>query len=474
VELVSLLSGSNRGAALPGLTVHGRTENVDVTAICNDSRAVRRGSLFCCFRGLHADGHDHAEAAVAAGAVALLCERPLHLGVVELRVASARAAMGPLAATLNGHPSDRLAVIGVTGTNGKTTTTHLLQAVLEHAGRPCGVIGTLTGARTTPEAPDLQATLADMLAEGRQAVAMEVSSHALDLHRVDGTNFAIAVFTNLSMDHLDYHGDMAAYFHAKAQLFRPDLSQRAVVNLDDRHGRLLRDAADVATVGYSLDHAVALELDAAGSSFTWRGHAVRLRLAGRFNVSNAIAAATTAAEIGIDPELVADGLSSAGPVEGRFELIDEGQPFLVVVDYAHTPDGLDQLLTAARELVAGRVVVVFGAGGDRDRTKRSPMGAVAATRADVVVLTSDNPRNEDPAAIISAVEQGVALVSDRRAVMVETDRRSAISMALSLARAGDVVVIAGKGHETTQVVGDAVTPFDDRLVAKQLLAEMVR
>ncbi len=474
MELVSLLSGSNRGAALPGLTVHGPIENVDVTSICFDSRAVSAGSLFCCFRGQHSDGHDHAEAAVAAGAVAVLCERPLDLGVAELRVASARAAMGPLAATLNGHPSDRLAVIGVTGTNGKTTTTHLLQAVLDHAGRPCGVIGTLTGVRTTPEAPDLQATLADMLAQGREAVAMEVSSHALDLHRVDGTNFAIAVFTNLSLDHLDYHGDLAAYFHAKAQLFRPELSRRAVVNLDDHHGRLLRDAPDIATVGYSLDQAAGLELDATGSSFSWRGHAVRLRLAGRFNVSNAVAAATAAAELGVDPAVVAEGLSSAGPVAGRFELIDEGQPFLVVVDYAHTPDGLEQLLAAARELVDGRVVVVFGAGGDRDHSKREPMGTIAVSRADVVVLTSDNPRSEDPAAIISAVERGTAEVSGHEPVLVEPDRRSAIALALSLARDGDAVVIAGKGHESTQVIGDTVTPFDDRLVARQLLGELVR
>ncbi len=472
MELVALLSSSNRAANLPGLTVHGQAHNVDIASIAFDSRAVTPGSLFCCLRGLHEDGHDHAEAAVAAGAVALLCERSLDLGVVELRVASARAAMGPLAAALHGHPSDRLAVIGVTGTNGKTTTTHLLKAVFDHADRPCGLIGTLTGVRTTPEAPELQTTLAEMLADRRQAVAMEVSSHALDLHRVDGTRFAVAVFTNLSTDHLDYHGDMAAYFNAKARLFRPQLAERAVVNLDDAHGRLLRDAPDIATVGYSLDHAAELDLMAQGSSFTWRGHPVRLRLAGRFNVSNALAAATAAVALGIDPAVVAEGLSSAEPVDGRFELIDEGQPFLVVVDYAHTPDGLDQLLTAAHELVEGRVLVVFGAGGDRDSTKRPAMGAVAASRADVVVLTSDNPRGEDPDAIISAVQQGAATIRGRAPAIVEPDRRAAIATALSLARTGDAVVIAGKGHERTQIIGDQVIQFDDRLVARDLLSDL--
>jgi len=471
VEFGALLGGSNAAEALPGLTVDGQVQNVDISSIAYDSRDVRPGALFCCLPGLREDGHDHARAAVAAGAVALLCERPLGLGVVELQVQSARAAMGPIAAAFWGHPSEHLSVLGVTGTNGKTTTTHLLAAILNKAGRSCGVIGTLTGARTTPEAPDLHAQLAEMLAAGRQAVAMEVSSHALDLHRVRGTRFAVAVFTNLSSDHLDYHGDMNAYFQAKAQLFRPDLADRAVVNLDDPHGRLLCEAAEVATVGYSIDQAVDLELDARGSSFRWRDQPTRIRLAGRFNVSNALAAATAAAELGIDASTIADGLRAAGPIEGRFELVEEGQSFLVVVDYAHTPDGLEKLLAAIRELVHGRVIIVFGAGGDRDATKRPAMGRVTASLADVVVLTSDNPRGEDPAAIISEVKRGVVGPPEP---LIEPDRRKAIGVAVSLAGPGDAVVIAGKGHETTQVVGREILPFDDRLVAEGALRGLSR
>ncbi len=452
--------------AFRDLILTGRAD-VPVGWAQHDSRAVEAGSLFCCVPGAVHDGHDHAAAAVAAGAAALLCERPLALGVPELRVASVRAAMGPLAAVLAGRPSEHLAVVGVTGTNGKTTTVHLLASVLEAGGRSCGVIGTLTGARTTPEAPDLQARLADLHAEGRAAVAMEVSSHALDLHRVDGTRFRVAVFTNLSRDHLDHHGDMAAYFAAKARLFEPDLADVAVVNLDDPHGRLLRDAARLRSVGYELADAQDLVLGPAGSTFTWRGAEVRLGLAGRFNVANALAAATAAGELGVHPEQVATGLAAAGPVPGRFERIDAGQPFLAVVDFAHTPDGLEQLLAAGRELAReGRLLVVFGAGGDRDPSKRPAMGEVAARLADVVVLTSDNPRHEDPAAIISEVHHGM---EDTTSVHIEPDRRAAIALAVAQAGPGDVLLVAGKGHETTQTIGDEVVPFDDREVLRDAL-----
>ncbi|QXC62274.1 UDP-N-acetylmuramoyl-L-alanyl-D-glutamate--2,6-diaminopimelate ligase [Aquihabitans sp. G128] len=441
--------------------------DVELSRATHDSRAVTAGSLFCCVVGAVHDGHDHAPDAVAAGAAALLVERPLGLGVPELRTGSARAAMGPLAAELAGRPSDRLAVVGVTGTNGKTTTTHLLAAILEAAGRPCGLIGTLTGARTTPEAPELQDRLAQMADEGKAAVAMEVSSHALDLHRVDGTHFRVAVFTNLSRDHLDHHGDMASYFQAKARLFEPDRCELAVLNLDDPHGRLLRDAAEVPSVGYSLDDAEDLVLGPDGSTFTWRGAAVHLDLAGRFNVSNALAAATAAAALGVTPADVARGLATAGTVAGRFERVDVGQPYLAVVDYAHTPDGLEQLLLTARELAGdGRVVLVFGAGGERDHAKRPMMGEVAARLADVVVVTTDNPRGEDPAAIISQVHDGM---DDPRDLRIEPDRRQAIRMAVASAEAGDVVLVAGKGHETTQTIGSIVTPFDDREVLREAL-----
>ena len=443
---------------------------VELTRAVHDSRAVTPGSLFCCVPGTAHDGHDHAPAAVSAGAAALLCERPLDLGVPELRVPSVRHAMGPVAAELAGRPSDDLAVVGVTGTNGKTTTIHLLGSVLEAAGLRCGLIGTLTGARTTPEAPELQERLRDLRDDGCQAVAMEVSSHALDLHRVDGTRFRVAVFTNLSRDHLDYHGDMRTYFQAKARLFDPELCDVAVLNLDDSHGRLLSDAAQVPSVGFELADAEDLELGVSGSRFRWRGAQVHLVLAGRFNVANALAAATAAAELGATPDQVAAGLAAAGPVPGRFERIDVGQPFLAAVDYAHTPDGLQQLLLTARELAGpGRVIVAFGAGGDRDGSKRPDMGEVAARLADVVIVTTDNPRHEDPAAIISQVQDGMA---DARDLRIEPDRRVAIALAVGAARPGDVVLVAGKGHETTQTIGDVVHPFDDREVVREALVAL--
>ncbi|MGH9186335.1 MAG: UDP-N-acetylmuramoyl-L-alanyl-D-glutamate--2,6-diaminopimelate ligase [Acidimicrobiales bacterium] len=451
--------------------VAGDVTGIDVTAITHDSRDVGPGALFCCVPGERFDGHDFAPDAVAAGAVALVVERVIAADIVgavaQVVVPSTRAAMGPLAAALFGHPSHSLDVVGVTGTNGKTTTVHLLQSILAAAGRPTIVIGTLTGTRTTPEAPQLQGHLASFRDGGGRAVAMEVSSHALALHRVDGTRFKVAVFTNLGRDHLDFHVTMSDYFQAKARLFDPSFSDTAVVNLDDSYGRLLNDAARVPTVGYSLAQADYLDVRADRSQFRWRGVQLEVRLGGRFNASNALAAATAASQLDIDPAAVAEGLRAAEAVPGRFESVDESQPFRVIVDYAHTPDGLDQLLTAAREVAADhRVHVVFGAGGDRDPTKRPAMGEVAARLADRVVLTSDNPRGEEPRAIIQAVQTGI---SDLSRVVVEPDRRAAIALVLGDARPGDVVVIAGKGHETTQTIGDDVLPFDDREVARDLL-----
>jgi UDP-N-acetylmuramoyl-L-alanyl-D-glutamate--2,6-diaminopimelate ligase len=435
-------------------------DDVELTWAVHDSRAVEPGALFCCVSGAAHDGHDHAPAAVAAGAAALLCERPLGLGVPEIQVRSVRDAMGPAAATLAGNPSRKLRIIGVTGTNGKTTTVQLLRSILEAAGIRTEIIGTLTGARTTPEAPELQRLLADFVAAGVEAVAMEVSSHALELHRVDGTTFAVVVFTNLSRDHLDFHVDMAAYFAAKARLIDASFAARAVVNLDDPHGRLLRDTASIPVEGYGLDDASDLRLTPSGSTFRWRGAEVHVGLPGRFNVSNALAAATAAAAIGIEPTTVAAGLDDAGVVPGRFERIDEGQPFLAAVDFAHTPDGVEKLLETGRELAGDhRVIVVFGAGGDRDATKRAPMGEVAARLADIVVLTNDNPRHEDPATILDEIERGMDAPVD---LHVEADRRAAISLAVSLAADGDVMLVAGKGHENTQTIGDTVNHFDDR------------
>ncbi len=455
---------------VPGATLVAgpQAHTPDVTGIAYDSRSVRQGDLFCCVRGENADGHDHAPAAVDRGAVALLCERALPLPVAQLRVADARVAMAVVAAAFHGHPSEQLVVTGVTGTNGKTTTVHLLQSVLEHAGRRTAQIGTLTGARTTPEAPDLQALLAGFVVEGFDAVAMEVSSHALALHRVDGTRFRVAVFTNLSAEHLDFHRSMEDYFQAKARLFTPELTDVAVVNLDDPRGRLLRDAAVVTTIGFSVQDLDDLEVGRTSSRFRWRGERVEVPLGGRFNVSNALAAAEAAITLGIEPAAVAEGLAAAGPVPGRFEPVEAGQDFGVVVDYAHTPDGLERLLETGRELVgAGRLIVVFGCGGDRDRAKRPLMGGVASRLADRVVLTSDNPRSEDPAVIIEQVRSGIDDVSN---LVVEPDRRQAIGRALDEARAGDLVVIAGKGHEPVQIIGDRTLVFDDRAVARELLS----
>ena len=447
---------------------------VAVDDVVHDSRQAGPGRLFACLVGAAHDGHDHAPSAVEAGAPALLAQRPLDLDVPQVIVTDTRLALGPVASRVHGDPSRALTMVGVTGTNGKTTTTALLRSVLEADGRTADVLGTLTGARTTPEATDLQRWLADARRRGVQAVAMEVSSHALDQHRVTATHFDVAVFTNLSRDHLDYHGTMEAYFQAKASLFTPEYCDRAVVNLDSPHGRLLRDSAKVPTVGFSLADADDLDLQADHATFRWRGRAVRLPLGGRFNVANALAAATAAEQLGIDIDVVADGLSAPLVVPGRFELVDAGQPFTVVVDFAHTPDGLEQLLAAARELAgAGRVHVVFGCGGDRDPTKRAPMGEVAARLADRVVLTADNSRGERTDDIISTVKQGYDTATDRRAtdLVVEPDREAAIALALAGADPGDLVVIAGKGHETGQTIGDTTTPFDDREVAGRLLRE---
>ncbi len=481
-------------AAYPGARLGGAEGDPDVRAVVHDTSDVVPGSLFCCVRGARVDGHRLAGGAVAAGAVALVVDRPLPLALPQVVVPDVRRAMGPLAAAFWGSPSRDLVVVGVTGTSGKTTVTHLLCPVLEASGvASCAIIGTLSGARTTPEATELQAMLAgerDRSSSGawdgpgavasRGAVAMEVSSHGLALHRVDGTRFAVAVFTNLSQDHLDFHHTMDDYFAAKAALFTPAFTDRAVVCSDDPRGReLLARLGDarsgVTASAYSLADAEDLELSPAGASFRWRGEPVELALAGRFNVANALAAGAAAEALGIEPAVVARGLSAAKPVPGRFEAIHGGQPFTVLVDYAHKPDALEKALLAARELVAhGRgLCVVFGCGGDRDVAKRPLMGEVAARLADRVILTSDNPRSEDPQAIIDDIRAGIH--GDTRAtVAVEPDRRLAIERAVAEATPGDVVVIAGKGHETTQTIGEAVRPFDDRQVARAALAGLSR
>ncbi len=443
---------------------------VDLT---HDSRQVEPGWAFACVPGGRFDGHDFAAAAVDAGASLLIVERRLPLDVAQVVVTDVRQAMGHAAAAVHGSPATALTMVGVTGTNGKTTTTRLLGAILRAAGRSVRELGTLSGVRTTPEAPDLQRRLADFVGEGVDAVVMEVSSHALALHRVTGTHFDVAVFTNLGRDHLDLHESIEAYFRAKASLFGPELSDRGITNVDDPYGRLLLDVAAIEMVGYTAADAVDLEVGLDHHCFTWRGQPIRVPLGGRFNVMNSLAALGAAAELGIDAATAAAGLAAIAAVPGRFEVITgPGADVSVVVDYAHTPEGLEHVLASARALIGvGRVIAVFGCGGDRDAEKRPLMGAAAAAHADLAIITSDNPRHEDPHAIIDATLAGVeARYRDR--VSTEVDRRVAIEHAVAAARPGDVVVIAGKGHETTQTIGDTAHPFDDREVARAAIARL--
>ena len=444
-----------------------------VTGISCDSRDVRTGDLFCCVPGLRHDGHDFANEAVTAGATALLVDRQLpsvDIRIPQIVVRDVRLAMGRLAATIWGMPSTRLRLVGVTGTNGKTTTTALIGSIMRAAGWSTEVMGTLTGRFTTPEAPVLQEALADCVARGVQGVAMEVSSHALQLHRVDGTTFAAGVFTNLSRDHLDLHGSMDAYFAAKARLFSTEFTGVAVVNVDDAYGERLVADCGIKVAPYGRADVSDLRITAESHSYAWRGLQIRVPLGGSFNVSNSLAAATVAREIGIDPAAVVEGLASAPPVPGRFESVDEGQDFSVLVDYAHTPDGLAAVLRSARDSNPnGRVIVVFGCGGDRDKAKRPLMGEIAATLADEVVVTSDNPRSEDPKSINAAIIAGIPDHLRHRLIGVNVDRADAIQLGIGRAAEGDVVVIAGKGHETTQTFGTTVEPFDDRVVAREAL-----
>ncbi len=456
---------------------------VEISGLAYSSASVSEGALFFCVPGFTADGHDFAPDAVKRGAAALVCERPLDLGVPEVHVESVRAAMGPVASRFYGDPSRHLKVVGITGTNGKTTTAFVVREVLEAAGIQTGLLGTVKrvvgGAeepveRTTPEAIDLQADFARMLSEGDRACAMEVSSHALELGRAAGIQFACKVFTNLTQDHLDFHSDMEAYYLAKRRLF--DEPGPAVVNLDDPYGRRLAgELEDAITYGVEAEtadyRAREVSFDVAGAAFevdTPDGTlALTTRLPGLFNVQNVLGALAAARTLGVEPDVAVQGLAVAGRVPGRFEPVEEGQDFGLLVDYAHTPDSLENVLRAARGISRGRLHVVFGAGGDRDRGKRPLMGEVAARLADRVIVTSDNPRSEDPESIVDQVMEGT---TDGPDVEREPDRRRAITRAIDTAEPGDVVVLAGKGHEQGQEFeGGRKEPFDDIAVAREAL-----
>jgi UDP-N-acetylmuramoyl-L-alanyl-D-glutamate--2,6-diaminopimelate ligase len=463
--------------------------DVEVTSLAYDNRTVIPGTLFFCVPGFTRDGHDFAPEAIVRGAVALVVQRPLGLGVPEVKVDDVRAAMAPAAARFYGDPTARLEVVGVTGTNGKTTTAFLMRALLEAGGRPAGMLGTVTSViggvehdveRTTPEAIDLQRTFRRMLDAGDRACAMEVSSHALELGRADAIHFAAAIFTNLTQDHLDFHSTMEDYFRAKRRLFDAPEPGRAVINVDDSYGaRLAAELGGPVTFALDTDatyRATGVQTGLEGSRFTVHGPdgAVELSspLRGRFNVYNVLGAFATARELGVPSARAVEAIATAGQVPGRFETIEEGQNFAVLVDYAHTPDSLENVLRAARSLSSGRVHVVFGAGGDRDRTKRPLMGEIATRLADRVIVTSDNPRSERPEAIIDEILVGAAETSGDTGGPVEqhVDRREAIAIVIAGAETGDVVVIAGKGHEQGQEFeGGRKVPFDDATVAREVL-----
>lgn len=484
-------------AAVEDVIAAGGDQEIAIQGLHYDSRKVQPGFLFVAIPGLRTDGHLYLQEAVQRGARAVVVEKEVSLPkeVAWLRVRDSRRALADLATCYYGYPSRRLRLFGVTGTNGKTTTTHLIEYLLRQAGRPTGLIGTvvnrlgdkiLPAEHTTPESLDLQALLAWMVEAGAQAVAMEVSSHALALERVRGTEFDVAVFTNLTQDHLDFHPDIESYFACKARLFQ-GLGQGvksgpkyAVINADDPRADELKALTKVPVITYGFSpeamvRAEAVRIDRTGSTlevvYSGKRRTLRLGLIGKFNVYNALAAWAVAWQEGLDPEQVALALAEVSGVPGRFERVEAGQDFAVIVDYAHTPDGLENVLQAARQLTPGRLIVVFGCGGDRDKKKRPLMGEAAARFSDFCIITSDNPRSEEPEAIIAEIIPGVERVK-LHGYEVEVDRRRAIARALELANAGDTVVIAGKGHETYQIIKGQVLPFDDREVAREELQRL--
>ncbi len=471
--------------AAPGLRIHGSLADVVVTGCTHDSRAVRPGDLYAALPGAHAHGASYAAQAVAAGAVAVLTDpagavqvAALPKGPVPILVADTpRSVLGRVASRVHGDPSSAVTVLGVTGTNGKTTTAFLIEAGLRAAGRRTALLGTVVtrigddavaSVRTTPEATDLHALFAVMRERGVTDVAMEVSSHALAYGRVDGVRFDTAVFTNLSQDHLDFHPSMEDYYAAKASLFTPARAGRGIANTDDPAGRRLRSEAQIPMSSYGADgdwQAQDIDLRPDGSTFRLVGPGVSIaasvRLPGAFNVSNAVAALAALVTAGVPVAAAVDGIAGLVGVPGRMERVDAGQPFAALVDFAHTPEAVVTLLRAVRQVTPGRVILVLGCGGDRDRGKRPLMGRAAVEGADVAVLTSDNPRSEDPLAILADMQQPGAVV--------EPDRRTAIAWAVAHAHPGDTVVVAGKGHESGQEVAGVKTPFDDRQVLREAL-----
>lgn len=478
---------------LTGIAIINTTGDQDtlVQGIAMDSRQVQPGDLYVCVPGMNVDGHDFATQALEKGAVALLVERILPLDIPQLQVQNVREVMGDFAANIYDHPASKLEIIGVTGTNGKTTITHLVERIATEEGKKVGLVGTLgariagktlPGSRTTPEAIDLQKLLKEMVDEGVQLAVMEVSSHALVLGRVKGCEFDAGIFSNLTQDHLDYHKTMEEYLQAKAKLFSDLKGNKepkiGVINGDDPASEALikLSAAPVVTYGVKADgldyRAEDIKLTADGVEFVvrFKGQTTQVNYAtpGMFSVYNALAAFAWGVESGRSPELVSAALAKVQGVPGRFESIRMGQPFQVIVDYAHTPDGLKNVCKTAQEFTKGRLITVFGCGGDRDKGKRPQMGAIAEQLSDHVIVTSDNPRTEEPRQIIQDILEGVEGVD----YTANVNRREAIECACILAKEGDTVLIAGKGHEDYQIIGKDVFPFDDREVAREALRRL--
>jgi len=461
---------------------------VEIHGMTMDSRQVQSGDLYACVPGANVDGHDFAAQVIEKGAAALLVERLLPFEVPQIQVEHVRDVLGKIAANLYDHPSSKLEMVGVTGTNGKTTITYLVEQIMKRQGKKVGLIGTLgarvagrkiPGSRTTPEAIDLQKLLATMVGEDADLAVMEVSSHALDLGRVQGCEFDAGIFTNLTQDHLDYHKTMEGYLQAKARLFKelkgPKQPKIGIINGDDPAAKTLCEVSAAPTITYGvrakeLDYrAENIQLSAHGIQMTVRFQGklqeVHYSTPGMFSVYNALAAFTWAIERGCDPQLAADALAEVQGVPGRFESVRKGQPFPVIVDYAHTPDGLENVLKTAREFTQGQLITVFGCGGDRDKGKRPKMGEISARLSDFVIVTSDNPRTEEPEQIIKDILVGISGVE----YTVMVNRREAIMAACRIAKPGDTVLIAGKGHEDYQIIGKETFPFDDREVAKEAL-----
>ena len=459
------------GDFFDGLTMDLRDAALEITRVESDSRACEPGTLFFAMPGSVTDGRQHVTDAISRGAVAVVSSTPLPttVPVIVLPEEAMRPALAHAAAAVEGWPDQGLTLVGITGTNGKTSVATLVASLATELGWPGASVGTLTNVRTTPAPPELWRTLTavrNALADSgeRRVVALEVSSHALDQQRVAGLHFAIAAFTNLSHDHLDYHGDMEHYFAAKAQLFSPAYASKAVIWVDDAYGARLADETSLNVIRVSRNDAADVQLSLTGTTFFWRGRLVLSPLVGEYNVVNLLVAMTIMAELGADLTALCQAVSRLRTVPGRIELVSAKGP-IVIVDYAHTPDGLQRLLETTRTLATGRIITVFGCGGERDRAKRPIMGRIASSLSDLVIVTSDNPRHEDPSAIIDEIVADIATANALRC----DDRRSAIALALGEAGPSDVVLIAGKGHEATQTIGDDVVAFDDREIARELL-----